>query len=169
MGFRILAIAVAAGLLCPLGLGGQSADTEMTLRTFTRSADFDGVTLYFTHVNNATVISLFEGNVQYSMRARANQSSVFLVQGRPDGVSELDTDFVLEQEGWTAEADVHNIQNFEEGPLTPGDQVDGLLIFTRLVDPAKPFTVRNGDSAVNFTFTGEALRMLEAALPTPVE
>jgi len=144
----------------------QEADQNATaLKQFTRSADFNGVTLFLVHMNNRTVEALFQAPTKYSMRARANMSTMIYVQGTPDKDVSLSTDFVLEQDGDTTPGTTHNIKNFAAGAVAKGERIDGIIQFEKKVDITHPFTIKNGETAVEFKLSGDALKMLEPATP----
>jgi hypothetical protein len=144
----------------------QPVEKTSMLREFTRTAQTDGLILSFVHLNTRTVDVLFEPPGKYSLRARANQSTMFYVQGVPEKDVQLDTKFVMEQDGQTFQGVAQNIKNFQsETALAKGERIDGLLHFTQKIDPSHEFTVKNGSYAVTFKLTPEALQMLQPETP----
>jgi hypothetical protein len=137
----------------------QRADND-ALKEFTRSLKMDGLILNFVHLNNRTVELLFEGPTMYSMRARANQSTLVYVQGTPEKEIELDTNYVMEFEGDSIAGTSHNIKYFEEGTVPAGERIDGLIIFSTQVDLHEPFKIRGQNGSVTFLLSENALRML---------
>jgi hypothetical protein len=144
----------------------QPADKTALLKEFTRTAQVDGLTLSFVHLNNRTVDVLFEAPGKYALRARANQSTMFYVQGTPEKEIQLDTKFVMEQDGQTFQGVTQNIKNFQsETALTKGERIDGLLHFSQKIDASHEFTVKNTSCLVTFKLTPEALQMLQPVTP----
>jgi hypothetical protein len=143
-----------------------SVDKTAMLKEFTRTAQVDGLTLSFVHLNNRTVDVLFEAPGKYALRARASQSTMFYVQGTPEKDVQLDTKFVMEQDGQTFQGVAQNIKNFQsETALAKGERIDGLLHFARKIDPSHEFTVKNAAYVVMFKLTPEALQMLQPVPP----
>jgi len=158
----ILLCALSASYAAPQNAAEENA---AALKQFTRSAEFSGVTLFFVHMNNRTVEALFQAPTKYSMRARANMSTMLYVQGTPEKETALTTDFVLVQDGQTTPGTSHNIKNFSTGTVPKGERIDGILQFEMKIDPAHSFTIKNGDSSVEFKLSDEALKMLEPPKP----
>ena len=138
----------------------QPAQDPNVLKQFTRAAKFNGVTLYFVHMNNRTVEALFQAPTKYAMRARANMATMLYVQGTPEKEVNLNTDFMLEQDGQTTAGTAHNIKNFKAGAVPKGERIDGILQFDTKIDLTHPFLIRNADASVEFKLSPEALKML---------
>jgi hypothetical protein len=60
-------------------------------------------------LNDRTVDVLFEAPGKYAMRARARMATTFFVQGTPEKDIQLDSRFVVEQDGQTVAGTSHNI------------------------------------------------------------
>ncbi len=140
-------------------------NTEL-LKQFTRSAHIDGLTLSVVLLNDRTVDVLFESPGKYAMRARARMGTTFFVQGMPEKDIQLDTKFVVEQDGQTLTGTSHNIKNFADGPVAKGTRIDGILETGKKLDLAHAFKIKVGQANVDFKLTPEEVKLAEP-LPPP--
>jgi len=163
--YRKILIVGLCALFASLALAQDASQNADAIKQFTRSGKIDGITLYFVHINNRTVDALFEAPTKYSMRARANMSTLLYVQGMPDSDANLTTEFVLEQDGQATSGTVHNIKNFKAGAVPKGERIDGIIQFETKLDLAHPFKIKHGDESVEFKLSREALKMLEPPQP----
>ncbi|NWG13169.1 MAG: hypothetical protein HXY20_06505 [Acidobacteria bacterium] len=163
----------AAILVCVLAgsfVMAQEPDTKTLFKEFGRSVKSDDITLSFVLLNNRTVDVLFQAPGKYAVRARANQSTTFYVQGMPEKDMVVDTKFFVEQDGHTYEASSLNIKNFDGNTVTKGTRVDGMIQLGTKLDLTHPFTVRGSHGSVEFVLSPEALKLAEpapAAAPPP--
>lgn len=154
---------VLAVCLSP-GLHGQDASSQ--LKDYSGVLKAEGLPLTLVHMTSKTVPLLFQPPTLYAMRARANQSLMFYVQGTPQKDVQLDTGaFVVEQNGQTISSTAINIKGFQKGKAPKGTQIDGLLVFEKQVDLSKAFSIVNGRDSVLFKFKAEQLK--ELAPPAP--
>ncbi len=163
----------AAILVCFLAgavVVAQEPDTKTLFREFGRSVKSEDITMSFVLLNNQTVDVLFQAPGKYAVRARANQTTTFYVQGMPEKDMEVDTRFFVDQDGQTYEAHSLNIKNFDGNTVPKGTRIDGMIQLDAKLDLTHPFTVRGAHGSVEFILTPEALKMMEppaAAAPPP--
>ena len=160
---------IAAVALClPLTLAGQ--DNAQIIKDYSKVMQSDDVSLNLIHMNAKTVPVLFQPPMLYSMRARAQQTTMVYVQSVVEVNGELDTsNFVLEQGGTSTPGTPTSINNFTKGKLKLklGDKVDGIVSFPTMVDVSKPFTIKHGLDKAEFRFTDNAIKALAAPPAAP--
>ena len=165
---RTLLAVAAVCLIAGVGAGAQNNADQ--LKAYSRILENVDVSLTVVHVNNVTVPILFQPPTLYSMRARAAGSTVLYVQGTADRDVEIDTtNFRIEQGGQNSVGVPTNIKNFAKGTkvkIPLGGQIDGVLVFDKLFDPTKPFTLRHGRDLVEFKFNADQVKALTPA-PAP--
>ncbi len=135
------------------------------LKEFTRTAQLDGLTLSFVLLNDRTVDALFEAPGKYAMRARARMATTFYVQGMPEKDIQLDTKFVVEQDGQTLVGTAHNIKNFTAGAVAKGTRIDGILQMEKKLDLSHAFRIKGDNADIEFKLTPEALKLSEPVAP----
>jgi hypothetical protein len=140
---------------------GPATDTQALLKEFTRSMKSDGYTLSFVLLNDKTVEALFQAPGKYAMRARANQSTTFYVQGMPDKEIAVETKFSVEQGGQSIPASSLNIKNFDGTKVAKGTRVDGIIQVERKLDLARPFKITGPHGSVEFKLSEEALKVIQ--------
>jgi hypothetical protein len=87
---RILVAMVFLALSVPFQVAGQ--DPSSQLKDFTRVLQVaDGLQLSIVHLNDKTVLVLFQPPTLYSIRAHAKEATMFYVQGMPQKDVNLDT------------------------------------------------------------------------------
>ena len=166
----LLILAIAGAMSVPVapaqrdqGLNWRS-DTpprSQIIEGFERSARINGINFRFILLNNDTVESLFQGAGKYSIRARANMTTVFYVGGRPERDAVLNTAFFVEQDGKVYTGEVINIQNFKSGLVTGGTKIDGLLQLSEKIDVTRPFAIKGpGNFSLAFELSPKALRSM---------
>jgi hypothetical protein len=106
---NILMIVLVCLLLAPLAGAQEPTPNAALFKEFSRSVHIDGLTLSFVLLNDRTVDALFEAPGKYAMRARARMATTFFVQGTPEKDIQLDSRFVVEQDGQTVAGTSHNI------------------------------------------------------------
>jgi len=159
---RLSFAALTLALMPPFGAEAQDAAFEDYLRTMSLAP---GLSVSLMHLNAVTLPVVFQPPTFYVMRARTGQATLFYVQGTAQQAVNLDTDgFTLEQDGQSTPGQTTNISNFEDGAVSNGDRVDGVVEFATKPDLAKPFSVKHGSETVIFAFT-EA--QIAAAVPPP--
>jgi DNA polymerase III alpha subunit len=159
----ILACALAIGAVAAQQKEKQQPQQESTggmLKQFARSMDVDGIMMSFVYLNDRTVEVLFQPPGKYSLRALAKTATLLYVQGTPDKDGKLDTTFYLEQDGQTTEGVAHNIKHFQDGAVTKGERIDGLLQFDRKLDLTRQFTIKSRRNSVKFKLSEEALKLM---------
>lgn len=147
----VLAVCISVGL--------QGQDATAQLKGYSVVLKGDALPLTLVHMNSKTVPILFQPPTLYSMRARANESLMFYVQGTALQDIELDTSaFVIEQGGEAIKSTSINIKGFQNGKVAKGQQIDGMLLFEKKVDLSKTFSVVRGKDSVNFKFNANQLK-----------
>ncbi len=135
---------------------------KAALKEFSRSAMMDGVRYSFVLLNNKTVDALFSGSGKYAMRARANTSTLFFVQGVPEKDITLDPKFTVEQNGKIYEGESINMKNLQAGPVAKGTRIEGLIQLSQKLNFIHPFKIRNANNnSVEFRISPDALKLLE--------
>ncbi|HYK91993.1 MAG TPA: hypothetical protein VE398_24715 [Acidobacteriota bacterium] len=135
------------------------------LKEFTRSSHIEGLTLSFVLLNDRTVDVLFEAPGKYAMRARARMATTFFVQGTPEKDIQLETKFVVEQNGEKIAGTSHNIKNFADGAVAKGTRIDGIIEMSKKLDLTHSFKIKGGHSDVDFKLTPEAVKLAEPLAP----
>jgi len=132
------------------------------IKEFGRSAKVDGVLLSFILLNNKTVDMLFSGDSRYTMRARANASTMFFVQGITAVDVQLNPRFVVEQDGKKYQGEAINIKNLQPGSFTRGTKISGLIQLAEKINVAHPFKIKGGyDGEATFRLSAAAIKLLE--------
>jgi hypothetical protein len=93
-------------------------------------------------------------------------ATTFYIQGTPDKDIQLDTKFVVEQDGQTLTAASHNIKNFADGTATKGVRIDGILQLEKKLDLTHAFRIKGTHAAVEFKLTPEDLKLAEPIAAT---
>jgi hypothetical protein len=158
-------IAVAVAACLPLALTAQ----DTSLKDYSKTLESDDLPLNIIHLNAKTVPLLFKAPTLYQIRAKASEATMVYVQTVVENNAELDTTtFAIEQDGMSYPGTPSSLRNFTRGKLKLklGDQVDGILTFTKLLDVSKPFTVKHGRDHVEFKFTDAQVKALAPAPPT---
>jgi hypothetical protein len=163
---KLAVLAVVCALIGSFALAqdsnpGPAIDTQTLLKEFTRSAKLDGYTLSFVLLNDKTVDALFQPPGKYAMRARANQSTTFYVQGMPDRDIAVDTKFSAEQDGQTIAASSLNIKNFDGTKVAKGTRIDGILQLEQKLNLAHPFKIVGSHGSLEFKLSEEALKIIQ--------
>jgi hypothetical protein len=151
-----------------LAQDAKQAAPEMTqaqkhalLKEFARSEIMDGVTLNYVLLNNKTVDILFSGDSKYAMRARANTSTVFFVQGIPSkNLLQFNPTFEVEQNGKSFTGESVNIKNLQVGVVEKGAKIEGLIQLAQKIDVTQPFKIKNPNGSIEFKLSKEAIKLL---------
>jgi hypothetical protein len=154
---------------CLLALCVPVAAQNQPIRDLGQVLPNGSLPLTLLHLNDVTTPLLFQPPTLYSMRARAKQSTLFYVQGTARQPVKLDTtNFTIEQAGESVASTPINIKHFEKGTVSvaKGDEVDGILVFDKLVDVTHPFTIEHGRDKVKVEFTKD---QLEEMTPAPAK
>lgn len=131
------------------------------IQEFERSVRINGIRFRIVLLNNDTVESLFQGAGKYSIRARANMTTVFYVGARPERDTIFNVDFVVVQDGKKYTGEAINIQNFKSGPVTRGTKIDGLFQLDEKIDVTRPFSIKSSSGfSLEFKLSQEALRLM---------
>jgi|WetSurMetagenome_2_1015567.scaffolds.fasta_scaffold72739_3 hypothetical protein len=154
----LLAILVLIGAAVAQSDNTASPDSSL-IKEFTRSSKTEGLVLSFVLLNAKTVDALFKAPGKYAMRATANQSTTFYVQGTPEKDITLDTNFKVEQNGQKINCKVANIKNFASGNVAKGQMINGLLQLESKLEIGQPFTIAGPSGTVEFKLTDQALEM----------
>ena len=167
---KMFVVAVIFVLFSTLAMAQDSDQTKPELskeqineliKAFSRSARMDGVVLNFVLLNSKTIDALFQGSNRYSMRARANSATIFLIQGVPVKDVNLDPQFEVEQNGKTFKGEAINMQNLEARYVLKGARIAGLLQLSEKIDVTQPFKIKGAqiDSA-EFKLSEDAIKLL---------
>jgi len=119
-----------------------AADSEL-IRSATFSIETEGATLNFVLLNNQTVEALFSGPSKFSVRARANKSTVFFVDGKARKKFDLVPKFKVLQNSQVIDTKSINIKNFESGPVAEGAQIQGLVELGQKLNLYQAFRLRD--------------------------
>jgi hypothetical protein len=141
-------------------------DAADQMKAFTRVLPSDTLPLSLMHLNDTTLPLIFQPPTLYAMRARAKEATEFYVQGTAKKASTLDTtNFTITQGEESVTSVPVNIKHFEKGnvALAQNDKVDGVLVFSKLVDVTQPFTIKHGKDAVKVEFTKDQLKEMSQA------
>lgn len=140
---RLLAIfAISVTSLCALPADDSAGDKEL-LQKATFTVETNGAKLNFVLLNEKTVEVLFSGSSKYSMRARANLSTVFYVDGTASKALVFNPKFEVVQNGRIMSAKSISIKNFEQGPLEKGARIQGLLELGQKLNLYQPFKLKD--------------------------
>ena len=168
---RSLLVVVLCALLSTVVLAQDAtqAAPELTaaqktalIKEFARSATTDGVTFSYVLLNNKTIDILFPGDAKYAMRARANASTMFFVQGMPSkDLDQFDPKFVVEQDGKSYTGENVNIRNLQAGAVAKGTKIEGLIQLAQKIDVTQPFKIKNAKAATEFKLSEGAIKLLQ--------
>ena len=143
---------MVAATLCLILLGISSAQESNGDDEFIRKASFSietkGARLNFVLLKNKTVDILFSGPSKYSIRARANASTTFYVQGRAKKTHTFEPSFEFVQNGQQIITNATNIKNFKKGPVEEGEDIQGLVQLVQNLNLYHPFHIK--DSKNNY-------------------
>ncbi len=162
----LLSLCLLALCLPAIAKGAFEQNSSDQMKDFTRVLSGDGVKLSLMHLNETTLPLMFQPPTLYSLRARSKESTLLYVQGTADKAVKLDTTtFTIEQGGEVLTSSPVNINHFEKGTasLAKGDQVNGVLVFSKIVDVTQPFTVKHGKDSVKIEFTKNQIRDMTPA------
>ena len=158
----LIGVAICA-LSLSLAVAEDSGEKTKLVKEFTITADLDGLILNFVALNNKTVEALFSGSGKYAIRARANASTLFFVQGVPDKDIDFNPNFRFEQNESVIDTKTSSLKNFKEGPISKGTRIEGLVQLSQKIDLAQPFKIvdpRN-DASAEFQYSQETLDLLK--------
>jgi hypothetical protein len=133
---------------------------------FTRLLPNDVLPLSLMHLNETTLPMVFQPPTLLVLRARAKEATQFYVQGTAKKALSLDTtNFTIEQDGDSITSTPINIKHFEKGTasVAKDDQVNGVLVFGKLVDVTKSFTVKHGKDTVKIEFSKDQVKAMAPA------
>lgn len=139
----------------------SAAQKRVAIKEFSRSAVMDGITLSFVLLNNKTVEALFSGDGRQAMRARANMTTTFYVQGSPSKDIHFNPQFVVEQDGKKFAAESIVIKNFHSGNVLKGTQIEGLIQLSEKINVTQPFMIRGfHEGSAEFKLSPTAINLL---------
>jgi len=154
----LLAILVLIGAAVAQSASTGSPESSL-IKEFTRSSKTDGLVLSFVLLNAKTVDALFQAPGKYAMRATANQTTTFYVQGTPEKDIKFDTNFSVEQNGQKINCKVANIKNFASGNVAKGEMINGLIQLESKLEVGQPFKIVGPAGTVEFKLSDQALEM----------
>lgn len=159
---KIFIIAAICALTFTLASAQDSTEKMKLVKEFTLTAEMDGLILNFVVLNNKTVDALFSGSGKYSIRARANASTLFFVQGVPDKDIDFNPQFRFEQNDFLIDSKTSNIKNFKAGSVAKGTRIEGLVQLSRKIDLAQPFKIIDisNDATAEFQLSQDTLDLL---------
>ena len=160
---KVLIIVAACALSLALATAQDSQEKMKLVKEFTLTAEMDGLVLNFVVLNDKTVDALFSGSGKYAIRARANASTTFFVQGVPDKDIDFNPEFRVEQNGFFIDSKTSSIKNFKAGPVAKGTRMEGLVQLSRKIDLGQPFKIidSSNDAAAEFQLSSETLDLLK--------
>ena len=160
---KVLIIVAICALSFTLATAQNSEEKKKLVKEFTITAQFEGIMLNFVALNNKTVDALFSGSGKYAIRARANASTMFYVQGVPEEDIDFNPAFRFEQNKFLIDAKTQNIKNFKAGPVAKGTKMEGLVQLSRKIDLAQPFKIvdPSNDASAEFQFSLDTLDLLK--------
>ncbi len=163
---RLIVIALVCAFAAAVA-AAQEPNNQSVLREFTRSGQAEGLGWSFVLLNDRTVDVLFQAPGKYAMRARANQTTTFYVQGTPEKDVQVNPSFEVEQDGKTFAATSHNIKNFTSGAVAKGIRIDGIVQLSEKLNLSHPFRIKGANNfALEFKLTPEDVQMAQP-LPPP--
>ena len=140
---RLLVIfAISLTSLWALSADDTPGDKEL-LQKATFTVETEGAKLNFVLLNDKTVDVLFSGSSKYSIRARANASTVFYVDGTASKALVFNPKFEVVQNGRIMSSKSISIKNFEQGPLEKGARIQGLLELGQKLNLYQPFKLKD--------------------------
>ena len=154
--------------LLVLSLPLTAKDSSELMKDFTRVLPNDSLSLSLLHLNETTLPIVFQPPTLYAIRLRAKDATLFYVQGTAEKAIKLDTtDFTIDQGGETITSTPMNIKHFEKGvaAVNKNDKVDGILVFSKIIDVTQPFVVRHGKDSVKIEYTKDQLKEMTPAPP----
>ena len=160
---KVLMIVAICVLSLTPAMAQDSDEKTKLVKEFTLTAEMDGLILNFVALNDITVDALFSGSSKYAIRARANASTVFYVQGVPEKDIDFNTEFRFEQNGFFIDGKTANIKNFTAGPVSKGTKMEGLVQLSRKIDLAQPFKIidTSNDATAEFQLSQDTLDLLK--------
>lgn len=155
---------VVVGVVLPFGVTAQDANE---LQAYTRTLLIGpGLQVSLLHLNEKTLPAIFQPPTIYAMRVRAREGTLMYVQGTTEREFEIDPgQFKLEQDGKSTNGKPVNIKNFQKGKVPSGQRIDGLVLFAAHADVLKPFTIKYGTGAAEFSFTDDQVKAMAPPAP----
>jgi hypothetical protein len=158
-------LSAAIGLTQDSNQAAPAKETALNvdqMQKFTRTAKLDGITLSFVLLNNRTINFLFSGDSKYSIRAQANMTTMFFVQGIADKSIAFDPKFEVLQDGKTYPGEAINVKNLQAGSLTKGTRISGLIQLSQKINVAQPFKIKGGNNAfAEFKLSQDDIKLME--------
>ncbi len=140
--------------------GGMSEEDRTSLAEFGRP--LPGTPLTMFHVNSRTVGILFQPPLMYSMRALANQSTIFYVRGTTFEETTINPAFIIEvQEIGRVRGETTSLHNLEDGTYPAGTIIDGIVEFQTKFPLVYQFTIHNGLNSVRVQYSPAAVDSLD--------
>jgi hypothetical protein len=166
---RNLCLVLIVGLLFVNVAGAQqtaSAPPTMSEEDLTSLALFGrplpGTPLTMFHVNSRTVGILFQPPLMYSMRALANQSTIFYVRGTTGEETNINPAFIIEvQDIGRVRGETTSLHNLEDGTYPAGTFIDGIVEFQTKFPLIYQFTIHNGLNSVRVQYSPAAVDALD--------
>ena len=144
----------------PPAPGGLSEEDRTSLAEFGRP--LPGTPLTMFHVNSRTVGILFQPPLMYSMRALANQSTIFYVRGTTLEETNINPAFIIEvQEIGRVRGETTSLHNLEDGTYPAGTFIDGIVEFQTKFPLVYQFTIHNGLNSVRVQYSPAAVDSLD--------
>ena len=144
----------------PAPSGGLSEEDRTSLAEFGRP--LPGTPLTMFHVNSRTVGILFQPPLMYSMRALANQSTIFYVRGTTFEETTINPAFIIEvQEIGRVRGETTSLHNLVDGTYPAGTIIDGIVEFKTKFPLVYQFTIHNGLNSVRVQYSPAAVDSLD--------
>lgn len=156
-------IAATTFLFLFAGVQAQDApDNRELLKKATFSIETDDAVLNFVLLNNKTVDALFSGPSKYSIRARANASTVFFVKGKAKKDCYFEPSFEVVQNGMFIKTKTHNIKNFKKDSVAKDADIQGLLELKQKLNLYQPFKIKDTvNTYAEFQYDWDALENMK--------
>jgi len=140
----------------------DSTDTKDLIKQASFSIETDQAIFNFVLVNNKTADALFSGPSKYRIRAIASTTTVFYVHGIAKKNINFKPIFDVMQNSMQINTKLINIKNFEDGSISEGTKIEGLVQLVRKLNLYQPFTIKDAKNSYELEYTWDAIELLES-------
>jgi hypothetical protein len=159
---RILKVSILFLLLAAFAYSADDDDKKELLRKSSFAIDVRGTVLNFVLLHNKSVEALFSGPSKYSIRARANESTVFYIYGTAKKDIKFEPWFEVVQNNVSFQTKAININNFKAGPVDKGSRIEGLIELGGKINLYQPFSIKDSYKVhPEFQYDYEVVEMIE--------
>ena len=134
--------------------------SKALINDFSRSGNVNGMMYNFLLLNDKTIDAFLNGPSKNTLKAQANETTVFFISGTPPDTMTVNNQFSIVQDGQTIACESQNIQNFGKGVVTKGQKIQGLLKVSKKLDLSHPFVIKGEHDSLEFKLTDSALKQL---------